>query len=227
MEWWTPTQDPDQLFFDVFYSVPEFSYSNPFDTDENDSTLITVEYQQKLFETWNLQLAFLHSDLDRDQVDSIQENLRGQLQDPKVAFAPPMEELNLPHVRSRASFDPFSGIVSQSGRQRTSDLQNTSFQAVITGEINFSFVKNRLLAGFPKISGGRLRPSIHSRSIPSTEERSTSTSSTLLWVMVIDNSSISKQRNSTACPSRRPAIDGTEISRRVRLNAAPAFFVGI
>ncbi len=148
MEWWTPTQDPDQLFFDVFYSVPEFSYSNPFDTDENDSTLITVEYQQKLFETWNLQLAFLHSDLDRDQVDSIQENLRGQLQDPKVAFAPPMEELNLPHVRSRASFDPVSGIVSQSGRQRTSDLQNTSFQAVITGEINFSFVKNRLLAGF-------------------------------------------------------------------------------
>ena len=148
MEWWTPTQDADQLFFDIFYSVPEFSYSNPFDTEVTESTLLTVEYQQKLFKSWNLQLAFLHSNRDREHVESNQENLRGQLQDPKVAFAPTREELDLPHIRASSSFDPFSGIVSQSGRLRSSDLQNTSFQAVITGEVNFGFVRNRLLAGF-------------------------------------------------------------------------------
>ena len=152
VEWFTPlelqTAEADQLFYDVFYAVPEFSYNNPYDFREVNSDLFTLEYHREIFPGWNMNLAYLYNSLELDEMDSIDEQIKGQLQDPKVAFSPPVEELPTTHIRSSGNWDPFTGTVSQSGRNELEDIENHAFQFTLTGDFELGFIDNSVLLGF-------------------------------------------------------------------------------
>ncbi|GEM_PF-4424497 len=151
VEWFTPpelqTQEADQLIYEVFYAVPEFTFNNRYDFRELTSDLFTAEYRREILPGWNMNLAWLYNSLELDDIDSIDENLKGGLQDPKVGFAPPVEELLLTHLRSGGPWDPFSGAVSQSGRNDIENIENHAVQFTLTGDFKLGFLDNSLMLG--------------------------------------------------------------------------------
>lgn len=151
VEWFTPpelqTAVADQLFYEVFYTVPEFTFNNLTDVREFTSDLFTVEYHREIVPGWNMNMAYLYNSLELDDMDSIEENIKGQLQDPKVAFAPPVEELSVSHLRSGGGWEPFTGTVSQSGRNDLETIENHAFQFTLTGDFKLGFLDNSVLLG--------------------------------------------------------------------------------
>ncbi|MBC9868028.1 MAG: TonB-dependent receptor [Opitutae bacterium] len=152
VEWFTPpelqTQEADQLIFEVFYALPEFTFNNRYDFREVASNLLTFEYHREVFFNWNMNLAYLYNALELDEIDSIDENLKGGLQDPKVGFSPPVEELPMGHLRTGGPWDPFTGTVSQSGRHDLEDIENHALQFTLTGDFELGFLRNTFLVGF-------------------------------------------------------------------------------
>ena len=149
------TAEADQLIYEVFYALPEFTYNNPFDFREVASNLLTFEYHREVFFNWNMNLAYLYNSLELDSIDSIEEGIKGQLQDPKVAFSPPTSEFDTSHLRTGGAWDPFTGTVSQSGRHDLEDIENHALQFTLTGDFELGFLHNSFLVGFSYDSDNR------------------------------------------------------------------------